>query len=60
MTQPSYDPKEIAAWSNAALANELNAWATSREVVSRGRIAQGKRPLDSVLLREAATRLGDS
>lgn len=57
MTQPRYDYREVIAWTNEKLAQELRQWADARERVSLRRTTEGKEPLDALLLREAATRL---
>lgn len=57
MSQPQYSQDAVKAMTNEELSAELRDWAKAREYVSKRRGEEGKEPLDSRLLREAAERL---
>lgn len=57
MSQPTYDMQEVMSMSDEVLAENLEAWAATREYLAKQRLARGKDALDAKLLREAARRL---
>lgn len=57
MAQPQYTQETVSSMTDVELADHLMRWANAREVASRSRGNKGKKPLDTKLLTEAASRL---
>lgn len=57
MPQPTFTPATIAALSDTQIAEELRQWAAARKKVNVTRSREGKAPLDTLLLEEAALRI---